>query len=233
MHIFYTPDISGNEYTLNESESKHCVKVLRLPVGSKLYLVDGLGGFYQAEIIDNNPKKCTVQIIKSEYNYCKRKYHLTIGIAPTKNIARFEWFLEKATEIGIDRIIPFVSKQSERKVIKPERLQRIILSAMKQSQQAYLPQLDDLCTFKQLMQMDICNNKYIAHCFDGDKKMLKNSITKNTDNLILIGPEGDFTNEEIQMAIDNNYQAVSLGDTRLRTETAGIVAVNTVAFCNY
>ncbi len=233
MHIFYTPDIAGNEYTLSQAESKHCVRVLRLSLGSHISLVDGVGGFYYAQIIDDNPKKCKVEITKSISNYCKRNYNLTIAIAPTKNIDRFEWFLEKATEIGIDRIIPFVSQQSERKVIKPERLNRIISSAMKQSQQAYLPKLDDLCTFKQLINnQNICQNKFIAHCVDSEKKLLKNSIVKHSDSLILIGPEGDFTVEEIELALKNNYQAVSLGNTRLRTETAGIVAVHTVASAN-
>ncbi len=232
MHIFYTPDISGNEYTLNEAESKHCIRVLRLRIGSEIYLVDGVGGFYRASIIDDNQKRCKVLINSQKHNYGQRNYTVNIAIAPTKNIDRFEWFLEKATEIGVDRIIPFISRQSERKVIKPERLQRVIMSAMKQSQQAYLPQLDNLCTFEQLMNMDIAPNKYIAHCFDSEKKTLKDSLKKNTNILILIGPEGDFTTDEIDMAISNNYQAVSLGNTRLRTETAGIAAVHTVALIN-
>lgn len=232
MHTFYTPDISGTEYTLSAAESKHCIKVLRLSIGSPLNLVDGKGGFYNAKIIDNNHKRCKVKISKSLHNYGKRDYRLHIAISPTKNISRFEWFLEKATEIGIDSIIPFISHQSERKVIKPERLQRIILSAMKQSQQAYLPKLEALCKFDELIKTDICKNKYIAHCADSEKKLLKNSIVKNTDCLILIGPEGDFTSKEITAAINNNYQAVSLGNTRLRTETAGIVAVHTVVSLN-
>ncbi len=232
MYIFYTPDISGNEYTLDEAESKHCVRVLRLHIGSELCLVDGIGGFYYATIIDDHPKRCKLNITSSVANYGKRNYSLSIAIAPTKNIGRFEWFLEKATEIGVDRIIPFISKKSERKVIKSERLQKIIISAMKQSQQAYLPQLDDLCKFEELMNMDICTNRYIAHCFGTEKKLLKNSIVQNSDSLILIGPEGDFTTDEIELAISKNYEAVSLGNTRLRTETAGVIAAHTVALIN-
>lgn len=232
MHIFYTPGIEGNEYTFTEQESKHCIRVLRLKTGEQVNLVDGEGGFYNAEIIDDNPKKCKVAISQTIKEYGKRDYSITIAIAPTKNNDRLEWFLEKATEIGIDRIIPFVSSQSERKVIKPERLLKIINSAMKQSIQAYMPKLENLVKFDDLMTMNLSKNKYIAHCFDEDKKLFKDVLCKGEDVTILIGPEGDFTIEEVNNAMDVGYIPVSLGENRLRTETAGIVAVHTVALIN-
>lgn len=232
MHIFYTPDINQNDYVLTEEESKHCVRVLRLKEQDAVYLIDGVGGFYYARIVDANPKKCKVSVYQTIKEYGKKNYHLTMGIAPTKNIDRLEWFLEKATEIGVDRIIPFVSEQSERKIIKLDRLNKIISAAMKQSQRAYLPQLDDLIDYKALINSDFSGKKLIAHCFDTDKPYLQQTIKKDEDVLILIGPEGDFTQEEVTMAEKNGFVPISLGDSRLRTETAGIVAVHTVALLN-
>lgn len=232
MHIFYTPGISSDDYYLNEEESKHCIRVLRLKEHDGIYLIDGVGGFYYARITDANPKKVKVSVFQTIKDYGKRNYHLTIGIAPTKNIDRFEWFLEKATEIGIDRIVPFVSQQSERKVIKTERLNKIINAAMKQSKRAYLPALDEIIDYKSLVNSSFDGRKFIAHCFDSEKPYLNNSIEKCQDIFILIGPEGDFTMEEVEWAKKNNFNEISLGDSRLRTETAGIVAVHTVALIN-
>ncbi len=233
MHLFYTPGINSTEYTLTEEESKHCVRVLRLKVGDPVYLIDGIGGFYYAKISDDHPKKCVVSVYQSIKDYGKRNYHLTIAIAPTKNIDRFEWFLEKATEIGIDRIIPFVSQQSERKVLKVERLNKIINSAMKQSKQAYLPKLEDLCTFDELLNLELPDKRFIAHCFDDDKYYLKNETNKHDNVIVLIGPEGDFTMTEVEKAVESGFKPVTLGNTRLRTETAGIVAAHTIAMINY
>ena len=232
MHIFYTPDIKSDKYTLNEEESKHCVRVLRLQIGDKITLIDGVGGFYIAEITNNHPKKCEIEIIQTEKEYGKRNYHLTVAVAPTKNIDRFEWFLEKSTEIGVDKFIPIISQQSERKVIKPEKLNKKINSAIKQSIQAYRPQLDDLLKFKDVIEMEFEGKKLIAHCFDTQKPYLKDVINKNDHVMILIGPEGDFTVEEVEMAKAKGFEEISLGDSRLRTETAGIVAVHTVALIN-
>lgn len=233
MHIFYTPGINSKEYTLSEEESKHCIRVLRLKAGDAVYLIDGKGGFYYAKITEENPKRCVVSVYQTIKEYGKRNYHLTIGIAPTKNIDRFEWFLEKATEIGIDRIIPFISQQSERKIIKPERLNKIINAAMKQSKQAYLPELEDISSYKELLSRDIKGNKLIAHCFDEERFHLKEKVAKNENVFVLIGPEGDFTKEEVKLALEAGYEPVSLGNNRLRTETAGIVATHTVAMLNY
>jgi len=232
MHIFYTPDINSDEFTLNEEESKHCTRVLRLKEQDTVYLVDGVGGFYSAHIIDSNPKRCKVIVYQTIKEFGKRNYNLTLAVAPTKSIERFEWFLEKATEIGIDRIIPFHSQQSERKVIKPERLNKIIESAMKQSKSSYHPVLEDMCTFNKLINKDFKGKKLIAHCLESDKILLKNAVKQSDDVLILIGPEGDFTELEVDKAKLKGYTDISLGNSRLRTETAGIVACHTISLIN-
>lgn len=232
MHIFYTPDIKSDRYTLNEEESKHSVRVLRLKIGDKITLLDGVGGFYIAEITNNHPKRCEIKINSTERAYGRRNYHLTMAVAPTKNNDRFEWFLEKSTEIGVDKFIPIISKQSERKIIKPERLDKRINSAIKQSIQAYRPDLNELVKFKDLINIEFTGKKLIAHCFDTEKPYLKDVISKDEAVLILIGPEGDFTMEEVEMAKTKGFKEISLGENRLRTETAGIVAVHTVAIVN-
>ncbi len=232
MHIFYTPDISGNNYTLSEDESKHCVRVLRLGKGDQIMLVDGLGGCFNAEITDPNPKRCTVKVIQSELNFGFRKFQIQIAIAPTKNIERMEWFLEKATEIGINRVIPILCQHSERKEIKPERLEKVMVSAMKQSLKAYLPQLDPLTKLSELIRQPFEGQKFIAHCEEQGRELLKNRIVQNQNYLILIGPEGDFSPEEIELALKSGFEAVSLGESRLRTETAGVVACHTLNLLN-
>ena len=170
MHLFYTPDITTNEYTLPEEESKHCVKVLRLEIGNEIFLVDGKGGFYRCEIIQAHPKRCEVRCVEKTENYGKRDYHIHIAIAPTKNIERIEWFLEKCTEIGIDEITPLLCDHSERKVIKEERLEKVIISAMKQSLKAYLPRLNPMIEFSRFVKNNQNSLKCIAHCDEGNKK---------------------------------------------------------------
>ncbi len=232
MHIFYTPDIEADFYQLSEPESKHCIRVLRLQNGDTLYLVDGRGGFYTATIVHDHPKHCKVEITDKQEDYQQRKYKLHLAIAPTKNIERLEWFLEKATEIGIDEITPIVCDNSERKVIKPERLNKVIEAAMKQSISAYHPKLNKLTSFRDFVKKDTSQNKLIAHCSDSQKLLLKDTYKSTEPVLICIGPEGDFSQAEIELAHAANFRAVSLGDSRLRTETAGIVAVHTVALIN-
>lgn len=232
MQLFYVPNISGAEIILDETESKHAVRVLRLQNGNQVQVIDGVGGFYIAEITEANPKKCRLTIVGSQQEYGKKDFWLHIAIAPTKNIDRFEWFLEKATEIGIDEITPLLSGHSERKVIKPERLEKILISAMKQSVKAFLPKLNELQPFNQLVLNSKNKNKYIAHCNNGEKNHLKNEIKSGGDILILIGPEGDFNTEEVRFAQDNGFKEVSLGTSRLRTETAGIVACHIVNLAN-
>jgi len=232
MHLFYTPDLSSNIYTLNEIESKHCVRVLRLSADDIIELIDGNGGFYKAKITDPNPKRCTVEIIETKKEFGKRNHYLHIAIAPTKNIDRFEWFLEKATEIGIDEITPILCEHSERKAIKNERLEKIIVSAVKQSIKAYKPKLNDLTSYTNFIKQNIEGEKYIAHCEENQKLLLKNSYKQGQNTIILIGPEGDFSPVEISLAKENNYKEISLGESRLRTETAGVVACHTINIIN-
>lgn len=232
MHIFYTPDISGKTYTLSEVESKHCIRVLRLEKGNEITLVDGRGGFYTTEIADPNPKKCTVKIIQSELNFGLRNFQVHVAIAPTKNIERIEWFLEKATEIGINRVTPLLCRYSERKEIKSERLEKVMVSAMKQSLKAYLPRLDELTKFNEFIRQPFEGQKFIAHCEEQQRDLLKNLVVPNQNYLILIGPEGDFSPEEIDLALKAGFKPVSLGESRLRTETAGVVACHTFNLLN-
>lgn len=231
MALFYVPNLAS-AHVLPEEESQHAVKVLRLQVGDAITVVDGVGGFYKARITNPHPKHCLFEIIETVLEFGKKDYKLHIAIAPTKNIERLEWFIEKATEIGIDEITPFVCRFSERKIIKAERLEKIIISAAKQSVKAYFPTLNPLCTFDELMKNHQSSQKFIAHCYEEDKKLLQNEIKKSSDVLILIGPEGDFSKEEVQKAISLGFVPVSLGNSRLRTETAGVVACHTVNLKN-
>jgi len=229
MALFYVPTISAGNI-LPEEESQHAVKVLRLQTGDAITVVDGVGGFYNARITNPHPKHCGFEITETIIDYGKRDYKLHIAIAPTKNIERLEWFIEKATEIGIDEITPIICRFSERKIIKAERLEKIIVSAAKQSVKAYFPTLNALCTFDELIKKQNASQKFIAHCYEEDKKLLQTECKNPKDVLILIGPEGDFSKEEVQKAISAGFIPVSLGNSRLRTETAGVVACCTVAF---
>lgn len=240
MHIFYAPNIDdSNEYTLSEEESKHCVRVLRLKTGDTIRIIDGKGGQYQAQIKDDSAKKCTVEITETKKNVGKKDFHLHIAIAPTKNIERLEWFLEKATEIGIDEITPLICEHSERTVIKTERLNKVLIAAMKQSYKAYLPKLNEATKFSDLIQEPFTGQKFISHCRtvkyneNGNKDhYLKNVYSAGNDVLILIGPEGDFSEQEIKTANDKGCHDAILSDSRLRTETAGIVACQVINFIN-
>lgn len=232
MYLFYTPDLQDDTYRLSEEESKHCVRVLRLTEGETLYLVDGKGLFCKAEIVHAHPKACILKIVDRQANYGKRDFHLTIGVSPTKNIDRYEWFLEKATEIGIDTVIPLISRYSERKEIKPERLEKVMVSAIKQSIKAYLPELRPIQTYKESIKQPFDGLKFIAHCNEGEKALLRDVVVKGKNVLILIGPEGDFSTEEVETAVNAGFIPVSLGDSRLRTETAALVACHTVNLIN-
>jgi 16S rRNA (uracil1498-N3)-methyltransferase len=232
MNIFYITDLSGEAIELNVEESRHCIKVLRLRKGDHVLILNGKGSIFEAVIQVPDAKACKLEILKEERPPKSRMHHLTIAIAPTKNMDRFEWFVEKSTEIGIDRIIPIICQHSERKELKTERLEKLVIAAMKQSGQLYLPELSEPITFKELINRPFNGDKMIAHCDDGGKKNLKNAITPGNDVLILIGPEGDFDPEEIITATRNGFIPVSLGESRLRTETAGIVACHTVCLVN-
>jgi 16S rRNA (uracil1498-N3)-methyltransferase len=232
MQLFYVPNVAENEIVLDETESKHAIRVLRLNVGDKIQVVNGKGGFFLAEITQPHPKKCKLSILESHTEFGKRRFNLHMAIAPTKNIDRFEWFLEKATEIGIDEITPVLCEHSERKTIKPDRLEKILVSAMKQSVKAYLPKLNPMVSFNEFLIKNEGEQKYIAHCNEGEKEHLQNEVEKEKSVTILIGPEGDFSPEEVEQAKKNGFCEISLGSSRLRTETAAIVACHIVNLVN-
>ncbi|RZK57673.1 MAG: 16S rRNA (uracil(1498)-N(3))-methyltransferase [Pedobacter sp.] len=224
MHVFYTPDISSDVYTLNDEESKHCSRVLRLNLGDVIHLIDGIGGLYEAEISAITKKNVQLNVINKQTEFGKRNHHLHIAIAPTKNIDRLEWFLEKATELGIDEITPTICDRSERKIVKEERLEKVITSAVKQSLTAYHPKLNPTTSFADLMKQNSDSVKMIAHCMEGEKPYVNQIVKPFQSYLILIGPEGDFTRAELDIALQNGYKPVTLGNTRLRTETAALAA---------
>lgn len=231
MQVFYTPEIKKITYQLTEEESKHAIKVLRLEAGDEICMIDGTGGLYYGIIDDPNTKKCTIRVIEKIEQYNRKNYYLHIAIAPTKNNDRYEWFMEKATEIGIDEITPLLCERSERKIIKNERFEKIIMSAMKQSVKAYKPKLNKLTSFKDFIESNDNNGTFIAHCEDNPKPSFKSEISEIQRITILIGPEGDFSPNEIKMAKDSGINEIHLGKSRLRTETAGIVACHTVSVC--
>lgn len=234
MQLFYTPDIdaASTTYYLNEEESKHCVRVLRMQAGDKVQLIDGKGSFYNAAIIDAHPKRTQLQIISAQKDFHKRNHYLHIAVAPTKNTERLEWFLEKATEIGIDEISLITCQRSERKEAKTDRLNKIITSAIKQSIKAWHPVLNNSVTLNKLMAVPFSGQKFIAHCEPGDRFTLKHELKPFGKYLILIGPEGDFTPKEIDDALNNGFKAITLGESRLRTETAALEACFEVNFLN-
>ncbi|TXE15080.1 16S rRNA (uracil(1498)-N(3))-methyltransferase [Seonamhaeicola algicola] len=233
MQLFYNPDITENttQIIFPKDESKHIIKVLRKNIDDVLNITNGNGWLFKAQITMPNINKCIANIISKE-KQDKKNYSLHLAVAPTKMNDRYEWFLEKATEIGIDSITPIICDHSERKVIKPERFERILQSAMKQSLHYYIPKLNNAVTFKDFITQNFEGNTYIAHCEETDKKSLKSELKPHTNVTILIGPEGDFSTQEIETALANKFIPVTLGNTRLRTETAAIVACHSVAFVN-
>lgn len=228
MQIFYTPDITDNN-ELPEEEAAHAIRVLRLSEGDPLLLTDGKGFFYKAIIIKANPKHCEIAIRETIKQPPLWNTHVHIAVAPTKNMDRMEWFMEKSTEIGIDMVTCLCCNYSERKEIKTERLNKIMVSAMKQSQKAYLPELKGMTAFQDFITQPYNGQKFIAHCGVGEEKPLLKKIYRPGENaLIAIGPEGDFSAEEVSMAMKYGYKPVSLGESRLRTETAALVACHTI-----
>lgn len=234
MQLFYSNTITSDssQFTFDKIESRHIVKVLRKSENDILQITNGKGDLFTVKVLIPNDKKCLCEIISKESKSSSRNYKLHIAIAPTKNNDRLEWFLEKATEIGIDEITPILCKHSERKIIKEERLEKVIVSAMKQSLKFRLPKLNPLISFSDFIKQDFGGQQFIAHCEESDKKSLKNELKIGSDITILIGPEGDFSTDEILPAIKQNFVPISLGESRLRTETAGIVAVQSVSILN-
>ena len=232
MNLFYDLDITGQFYSLNKVDSNHLVRVLRIKIGETIFVTDGKGMLFECVVTDTNPKSCQIDIVNKTPGADKPNFNLQIAIAPTKNISRFEWFLEKSTEIGVDSISPVLCDHSERKTIKLDRLNRVITAAMKQSLKSFHPKLDDLININDFIEKPFQCQKFIAYVDNNIENELFNICKPNTDTLVLIGPEGDFSKEEIANAIDNGFIPVKLGLSRLRTETAGIVACHTVNMVN-
>jgi len=233
MQLFFNPDISeeSKHISFSKDESKHIVKVLRKSVGDVLEITNGNGWMFKARITSVDIKNCLAEII-SKTLQSKKAYSLHLAVAPTKMNDRYEWFLEKATEIGIDAITPIICDHSERKIVKEDRFEKILQSAMKQSLNCYMPKLNKTISYKEFINQNFTGLCFIAHCQNSDMVSLKNELKARSQVTILIGPEGDFSVKEIEMAIRNNFIPVTLGETRLRTETAAIVACHSVAFVN-
>ncbi|CAH0335395.1 Ribosomal RNA small subunit methyltransferase E [Flavobacterium sp. CECT 9288] len=233
MQLFYNPTIDENtqNFSFDKEESKHIIKVLRKKDADILHVTNGNGLLFTTQITLASDNKCTVDII-SLIQIAPSTFKLHLAVAPTKMNDRYEWFLEKATEIGVHEITPVFCDRSERKNINKERFEKIVLTAMKQSNAVFLPKINDAVSFKDFIKLNPSGVKIIAHCEETEKKSLKNILQKNLDYTILIGPEGDFSEKEIQLALENEYTPVMLGETRLRTETAAIVACHSVIFTN-
>jgi 16S rRNA (uracil1498-N3)-methyltransferase len=233
MQLFYNPNIdeTTESFSFDKEESKHIIKVLRKKDTDILFVTNGSGLLFKTEITLASDNKCTVKILSFEKAE-PSKFHIHLAVAPTKMNDRFEWFLEKATEIGIHEITPIICDRSERKVVNNDRFDKILLTAMKQSNVLFLPKLNDAITFKEFIKRKNEGLQLIAHCEETDKKSLKSVLKPNENVTLLIGPEGDFSEKEIALALENNYVPVSLGNTRLRTETAAIVACHSVVFVN-
>ncbi len=235
MYLFYTPQIFGTAdeigktYSLDEEESGHCVRVLRYTRGDEILLTNGQGMTYTAVITNPHPKHCEFEVRTAEKQSKHHSNYIHIAIAPTKNVERIEWFVEKCTEIGVDEITPLLCRFSERKQLRIDRLQKIILSAAKQSLTPYLPKLNEMTDCTEFIRGTEEETRFIAHCYKEDKRDLRNEIKPGKSVVVMIGPEGDFSEQEIAEALQHNFVPVSLGESRLRTETAGIVACH---ICN-
>jgi len=233
MQLFYNSDVKPEDksFFFDKEESKHIIKVLRKKESDKIFLTNGLGYFFESEIISAFEKKCEIRITNVQFHE-PTSYHIHIAVAPTKMNDRLEWFLEKATEIGIHEITPIICDNSERKVYKIDRAEKIVQSAMKQSLQMYLPKINEPISYSQFVKQTIDGQKFIAHCEETERKAFQNEVKSNEKVTILIGPEGDFSTKEIKLALENQFIPVTLGNTRLRTETAALVACHTIAVKN-
>ena len=229
--LFYQPEIQNDNFHLKEEESKHCIRVLRLKTGDEIKVTDGFGNLYRTVILDPNPKKTVLHVKETIHVAPDRDYRIHMAVSPTKNINRFEWFLEKATEIGIDEVTPLFCQNSERTVIKTERLQKVIIAAMKQSFKYRMPKLNEPENFSDFIRKTTIPAAFIAYC-DEKEKSLVEAYKRNSDVLILIGPEGDFTPNEIKTAEKASIKPVHLGKSRLRTETAALIACHTIHVLN-
>ena len=234
MQLYYIDPVATpvpGQINLGSEESFHCIKVLRMRTGDTLHVTDGAGNLYEGQIMAPDTKSCPVVLTSVIPEFGKRPFRLHLAVAPTKNIARFEWFLEKATEIGIDEITPLICEHSERVQIRIDRLQKIILSAVKQSIKTYLPVLHEPMKFEDFITMNRTASRFVAYVEEHQTIHLKNAYLKG-DCTVLIGPEGDFSRKEMDSAIQLGFNPVSLGPSRLRTETAAIVACHIINIAN-
>lgn len=232
MPVYFTEKFIGREAILNEEESRHLVRVLRLKKNDHVKLVDGKGTLYKGSISVADPQGSKIRILETYKNHLARNYYLHLAIAPTKSTDRFEWFLEKATEIGIEEITPILCERSERKHIRHERSKKILIAAMKQSGRAYLPRLNPMIPLPELLRYAQADIKYMAHCRTRPGTIPGKPVPGQQSWLILIGPEGDFTDEEVEMAVSLNFEEISLGEAVYRTETAGIITCQLVNCLN-
>lgn len=232
MELFYASEVSGSCCRLDPEESGHCVRVLRHRSGDLIDVIDGEGTLYRCRLTDDNPKGAEARVLETLPHWHAHPYRLTIGCCPTKNNDRFEWFVEKATEVGVDCIVPLIGERSERKVYKTERAVRIALSATKQSLKARLPVVEQPLDVKAFLRQPREGLKLIAYCFEGEqpRTSIKRALARyaGTEITVLIGPEGDFSPEEAQLALENGYVPIHLGASRLRTETAAVTAAEAV-----
>ena len=238
MEIFWTEDIAGGICRLGEEESAHCVRVLRHRAGDRINIIDGHGTMYECTLVADSPKGAEARIEQAHQNWGGHPYDLTMAVCPTKNIDRYEWFAEKATEFGVDRIVPVIGEHSERKILKPERMNRILLSAAKQSLKASIPELSDTTSVREFIESTVGTEalKLIAYCFeDGQERTSIREVLEKNDAkevIVLIGPEGDFSREEADAAVAAGYVPVHIGESRLRTETAALASVSMVYYRN-
>lgn len=232
MNVFYLPDAQLGTISFPEEESKHIVKVLRMKEGDRFCVTNGNGSLFDAELVDAHPKRAMADLSNQRNGYDIRNYKLSIAIAPTKLNERTEWFLEKATEIGIDEVKLFASYHSERRVANVERFKKIVVSAMKQSVKSKMPLVEEMVSFDKLVKQNFDGQKFIAWIDDDVKNQLCDLYKKGENAIVLIGPEGDFSKEEVELAKENGFIPVSLGEARLRTETAAVVACHTIQLIN-
>jgi len=237
MQLFYSPDIvtetAGQSILLDAEESHHCIRVLRKKAGDTIHITDGRGRLYEAVVTNENSGKCLLTVTSTVSAAAPMPFHLHLAVAPTKSNDRFEWFLEKATEIGISEITPVICEHSERTAIRTDRMQKILVSAMKQSLNLHLPELNEAVKFNEFINRGFTGQKFIGYVEEKQETLLKDCYTKGSGCVILIGPEGDFSKEELEKAKQKGFETISLGNSRLRTETAALVATMTINLLNH
>jgi 16S rRNA (uracil1498-N3)-methyltransferase len=232
MHLFYSPDFTPSAPILPEEEARHCIKVMRLGTGDAIHITDGKGHLYKTQIASTDIKKCRLTIVDTQPDFGKRPYYVHLVIAPTKNADRTEWLVEKCVELGVDEISFIACERSERRVFKTDRLEKIAIAAMKQSLKAYLPFIHEVIPFKQFVEKPFHGQKFVAHLEEGRRELLQVAAEKNNTYCLLVGPEGDFSPAEIKLALEKGFLPVSLGESRLRTETAGMAGCHILNLIN-